>query len=788
LIDLQLFIVEQLFEISKAEHIQMEVSELFFQISNGVSTDAWSVAPEVHVWIIALTLLAAAVGRDLCSFGFRERWRWLTCSFPLQVALAVITLLSVTQASAAGLLSSTLLLGCCAFVVVMPRSQLWYFRAWTLCFLCTLLVASIVTPILLPALLPPTPLTISHRGHRDAFVVPFIGARVYFSPIQSIIANPVFNVFDNAQLTTLIPQAPLTLHNTTILSSGSRLRLFQLSLTLDAGSSIAVLGTGSHVENCTIRCDVLPCLWLRRSNAATSVLRDVRFAHQEQEWYIADAATTNFCSPSSIASLPPIGCVDALDDTSASSFSPVTPVVAAARSSSTSSYSIRVEELRDVAPLAMLALEHVPLVLGVASTLGNAAVGYIVVPLFQVLMSGLIITSDIMVPLLRSAYVLGCKVTTVVACRAISVPYFQQLHCEVAFHTYENDVHFLMIQTAVTVVVEALKDVHEVPIVSPSLYMSWNLEHTMAIECWSALAQMLRLAAHGILWLWPTVSSFAVGPMVSAAQSVSRAVGRAVWWSFAVSVQSNLLDEWAWNINAAILGALRLLLDPLLSLVSALLWALWGLMRVYQTTSFSTHLLITLIQSGLLGVILFRDFKGRVTSQQEHQSWLMRSVATIPMAVAGMFRHYSARAATYLLVHLVSVILVVGAGVIPFGGALYSLSLQLILPLASTYGWSIFFHDPESDETFWLRVVWTSCLRAIGCVVIQKTLGDFVFHIVWEIFMGLCMVGLGFLGMLWMRRDTKSGVAASPPVDAPPTQVMTPRVVENAERASREIH
>ncbi|CUG84132.1 transmembrane protein, putative [Bodo saltans] len=777
----------------------MEVGELFHHISSlgvGSSSAQWSVAPEVHVWIIAITLLAAAVGRDICSFGFRERWRWFTCSFLLQTVLALAVVLSVTQAAAAGLLSWTVLLGCCAFVVVMPRSQLWYFRAWTLCFLSTLLVASILTPVMLPALLPPAPLAISHRGHRDAFVVPFGGARVFFSPTQSIVANPVFNVYDNVQLTTLISQAPLMLHNTTIVSSGNRFRMFQLSLTLDSGSGIAVLGAESYVENCTIRCDTLPCVWLRRANAATVVLRDVRFAHQDQEWYIGDGSATNFCSPSSSSTSiedarpPPIGCVDAVDE-STSAFSSLAPVLPRASVSSVAS-PIRVEELRDVAPFAMLALEQVPMVLGAASAIGSAVGLYVVIPLGRIVVSALMLTADVVIPIVQAAYVLGCKIATVVSCRVITVSYFQRLHCAVAFHAYENDAHFATIQVVIDMLTDTLKDVHEVPIVSPSLYMSWNLERHVALLCWNGAWQVTRVALNGVTWLWPTLSSFAVGPLVGVLHSGSRAVGQLMWWSISFSFQSNVFDIWAWKINAAILGGLRFLLDPLFSLVRMVFWALWGLLRVYQTTSFSTHLLVTLLQSGLLGIILYRDFRGRVTSQKENQNWFMRSVATIPMAVAGMFRHYSARAATYLVVHLVSVILVVGTGVIPFGGALYSLALQFILPTASTYGWTIFFHEPETDELFWRRVSWSSCLRALGCVVIQKTLGDFVFHIVWEIFMGICMVGLGFLGMLWMRRDKKNNGSLPPTVTAeavqPSQQVATPRVVDDTDRASREIH
>lgn len=770
----------------------MDLSELLRHVaSSGLGGHSWTLSADAHVWLVCITLIFAAVGRDLCAFSFRERWSWMMHSCLLQSLTAVLTTLAVVQASACGLLSSTVLLGLSAFAVVMPRSRMASIRAWTYCFLCTLFVTSIMTPIMLPALLPPTPLTLTHRGHHNAFLVPFSGARVFFAPTQSVVANPVLNVFDNAQVTTLVAQAPLTLHNTTFLSIGERVRLFQMQVLLDVGSTIALLGADSLIENCTIRCRALPCLWLHQATVTSVVLRDVRFAHEGSEWYFADgvlpaslcegSSSSDSGSSSSVARSP-IGCVKTEDAFATSAFAPVVPAMPQPTPVSSSPFSVRVDELREVAPLSMLALEHAPLILGVMSTAGKAVVHYAIIPLATFGLNTLLLAVEYARPLLQSAYVLSCKFTTAVSCGAIHVQYFQRLHCEIALHMYENDPHFAMMQSFIDVVVDALKDVHEVPLISPSLYITWNLEKRFAVAFWSACGGAVAVLVRWVAWVWPSMSSVALGPLLAVGQWVCHRAGWLLWWSLTSSLRWDMFDDWAWRINASMVTTLRFLLGPLLALLMMLLSALWGVLRMYQTTSFSTHILMSLLQSGLLGVILYRDFRSRVTSQQSSQSWFMRSIATIPMAVAGMFRHYSARGATYLIAHLVAVLLVVGTGVIPFGGALYSIALHVVLPVASVYGWTIFFHDPETDLIFWRRVVWTCCLRSAACVLIQKTLGDFVFHIVWEIFLGICLVGLGFLGMIWLRRGGSAGAQVHTPLPLP----LEERI--NNERSTREIH
>lgn len=742
-----------------------------------------NLAPEGHVLLVCGTLLLAAVGRDVSTLSLGERWRWVTTSLLFQLFGLFAATLSLTRASAAGLLTATTLLGCAAFLVVVPRRGLTVRTALS-CLLFTLLIASVLTPVLLPALLPATSLTLAQTNGQSAFVVPFGGARVYFPPSLPVVANPVLNVFDSVEISTLVPRSPMTLHRTLILSSGHGVRLTQLNLTLIAGSSVALLGGDSSIENCTLRCDVWPCLWLRKSHAHTAVLQDVRFANGADQWYVASSGAGGYevtCDRRADHYIPAIGCLDTEDGTPSAVLS-TSPATDRTNKKKSSGVAIDMQMLRSVSPLSMLALEHVPALLSFFSAVGRSALKWIVQPLCALLADVAKRLISFGLPVLQSSYLFSCKLITAVSCRAVNLHIFQRVHCEEAMRLYESDVQFVLMQSGIDLVEDALKDFHEIPVLSPSLRIAWGLESSAALWSWKTAGAIFLLILSGVRWVWPILSAFAFGPLFTAVEYVMQGVARLMCWSIVVSLRSSVLDSWAWDANAAILRGVGLLLQPFLSLCSMMLAAVWSLLRVYLTTSFSTQLLVVFLQTALLGLILYRDFRTRVTSRSQEQSWFMRTVTAVPLAVAAMFRHYSKRAATYLVLHLLGVILVVGTSVIPFGGALYTVALQIMLPAASTYGWSIFFHDLETDTAFWWRLSSSCFVKGIMCVLIQKTLGDFVFHIVWEVCMGMGMVGVGFMGMLWVRRGKMGqGGGASPP---PSPVVEFVGATEN----SREIH
>jgi hypothetical protein len=771
----------------------MDILKAMSSFSGASLQGEWSFAPEVHVGLICMTLLMAAVGRHICAFGFQSRWRWIATCLVTQALGVSLTALALAQASAAGLLSATVLLGLAAFLVVVPRGLGWN-ALWSCC-AYTLLVASLLTPQMLPTLLPATPLSLSRtRTSDDAFVIPFSGARVFFSPSLSVIANPVLNVFDHVQLSTLIPRAPLTLHKTSILSSGDGARLWQLNLTLSAGSQVVMLGENSRIDNCTLRCESVPCLWLLKAHASRVMLRDVRIAFEAQQWYAAAECGADLCDAASVFA-PAIRCLQAPSNASPSAspsvFSHLEPVVATAataRQSNRGPTALDMDMLRSVAPLSMLALEQVPAVLGFCTAMCGAVHNWVVMPCSRTLVfiAGQLIAYA--APALRYVYETLCKLATAVTCRAISWKYVQGMHCEAALRFYESDAQFAMMQAVTDMVVDALKDFNEIPLVSPSLRIAWELETKTALVLWRCVFEAFVFLVDVIVWVWPFASSILLGRFLRSITRLMHDISALVWWSLSIAAFHDPLDGWAWRLNVGVLGGLRILMNPLLSFCVMLLSAAWRLVRVYQTTSVSTHLLICFLQTALLGMILYRDFRGRVSTRVQSQNWFMRTVATIPLAVASMLRHYSTRTATYMIVHLVAMILVVGTSVIPFGGTLYTLVLQFVFPVASTYAWTVFFHDAASDDAFWWRIAWSSGAKGLGCVLVQKTLGDFVFHIVWEICVGILMVGVGFLGLLWARRGSQR--AASTPLSAssPTTSLDEVPLADTRTGSAREIH
>ena len=241
-------------------------------------------------------------------------------------------------------------------------------------------------------------------------------------------------------------------------------------------------------------------------------------------------------------------------------------------------------------------------------------------------------------------------------------------------------------------------------------------------------------------------------------------------------------------------------------------------MRVYCGTTFSVHVSVAAVQSAVVLAILVRAMRrlrqeeGGAVSSAGRLAFLRRLAPRwtgFPAAMMELCKTHTATVALYGTYHLVATFLVIGTSLVPFASGLHAVSLHAIFPALSSYAFLCFFYDnplspivvhgpPATTRTAVMSAaqaaaaegqgrlgntvglaprrvfMLVSLLKAVVTVFVQKTLGDLLSHVVWEIARVALLAAVAVLGArTFAARSSASAQPATLP-NAPPRAAAPP--------------
>lgn len=764
----------------------MDIAYVMLHGGSGSGMDSMSHA----VGLLCLTLVLAALGRVAVAVTFVK----LSCVTASTVFLSSALLsaaCSVVLAASCGLAAQSLAIAFAAFFVVAPSTGP---RSLLSCFLSVVCVTCVLVCLVLPDRISWMPLAL--RSDDQAFTAPFAGARLWLhdgsaprdggsyggvtllpANEQVVIARPIRVAF--ARVTMSARNRVLLHSSASILSSGADVALRDLDVTLREGAYIALLGSGGGMSNCTVTCERLPCVFLYAPHVRYLSMHSVRLRHSATPEDILVEGDTGELHKENLCSSPLVHCLQPAPNSRVSSLTGQTfdlfQNVSAAMEATECEYSIYGgfledwQHFRQTVPLAVVAVEHAPACVAVVTDMCVWVTQAVVRPLLVKTADFAVVFATWCAPWVELMREFLWHFFTVLVCRYPLVPYdLSQSYCIRTLALYEHDPQFKRIDVFVTAVVSWIAEVEGVPLLAPSLRVAFRIEWCVTELLWTQLYWVL---------LWSLAAVWNIGVLLRPCAALALSVISRGYQLVALSVAHSYNDlDAAVLVNVCILHGMQLVLLPLLVLGKSALAALWAMLAVYGSTAASTQLFVALCQTGLLCLVLYRDFKSRVRQQKDlSQNWLMRTVTSVPTVFISMLRHYSKPVVAYAVVHLVCLVLSLGTSIIPFGAKLHFLALQVVLPTASTYSWLLFFHAPD-EPSFWWRVAVRTLGKCFLCVVLQKTVGDVLFHVVSEILIGISVAAVCFAVVVFYgRRRHQQRPSTTPPatvVDAQPARLL----------------
>jgi hypothetical protein len=310
---------------------------------------------------------------------------------------------------------------------------------------------------------------------------------------------------------------------------------------------------------------------------------------------------------------------------------------------------------------------------------------------------------------------------------------------------------------------------------------AWDAEVAITLRVLSGF----RMAGRFLLFDVPPPLLRVCAVLVRGLGVVSGRLGtplRALWvWLTRLPIlpYASRLLSWLWDLEACWLryewavlrdlgsflgGQSRALFIPLTRAVSVACHLVGELMARYGRTSFSIHIVVTVIQSLLLLVAMRNEMRElieaehrRTTSPHSPLRVLTRffpssvqhylPLPSITARVNGfvlLVRAHHQACMNYLLLHFVGVLVLIGLSALPFTSKLYYLSLRYVLPWLSAKAFLVFFDDPPSTRATAVLVV----LRVILSTILQQTVGDFLYYLVRDAVIALGVFG-GVTLLLW---------------------------------------
>ncbi|GET92666.1 hypothetical protein, conserved [Leishmania tarentolae] len=215
-----------------------------------------------------------------------------------------------------------------------------------------------------------------------------------------------------------------------------------------------------------------------------------------------------------------------------------------------------------------------------------------------------------------------------------------------------------------------------------------------------------------------------------------------------------------------------------------------GLVRYYNSTSFSIHIAVTFVQTALLGIAMRNKLDMLVEAEQQQAQGRNLLTRYMPTRLAAwlpsssfanrvngfwmMMRTHLAECVRYFLLHAVAVLVLIGLSVLPFASKLYALSLRYLFPwLSCQYFLAFFSHDLPTAR----RVAVYFVGRMAVATVLQNTIGDFIYRMLKDLLIAVGLTGgLALLLWGWPHRATLAKQVATVIADSLEATPMPTRV------------
>ena len=229
------------------------------------------------------------------------------------------------------------------------------------------------------------------------------------------------------------------------------------------------------------------------------------------------------------------------------------------------------------------------------------------------------------------------------------------------------------------------------------------------------------------------------------------------WWAAAPAARAALDVAWLllqctrWCALVDFHAAL-LLMNPCVQLIALLILAAWqwflyamGLTSIlwvmyYGETSLAVHATIVMLQTVVVAIALWSEFKRMIAQRRAGQWFGLRSIYAVGIVV----QNHAKPCVVYGVSHLVCFVLIVGFSMLPFvGERVRSVAQQIVLPLASSYSYTLFFDADPSRQ----RVLWSFSAKVALAVALQRTVGNLLNAVLRELLTtgALALASVGFL-------------------------------------------
>ncbi|EKF31603.1 hypothetical protein MOQ_004564 [Trypanosoma cruzi marinkellei] len=163
----------------------------------------------------------------------------------------------------------------------------------------------------------------------------------------------------------------------------------------------------------------------------------------------------------------------------------------------------------------------------------------------------------------------------------------------------------------------------------------------------------------------------------------------------------------------------------------ALVWVRYAL-GLYTTTTLSAHVFVALIQTAFILIALRNELRNIATREREKYPSFVRQYTGggIVIMLLAFTRVHSMLTIRYVGAHLMVLLMLIGLSTLPFFVKPYNLALCVGFPCVSSYTCLAFFRKhPERKHVISLSVV-----KGMFVIVIDRTIGKFVAHILREMF------------------------------------------------------
>ncbi|RNF05354.1 uncharacterized protein Tco025E_07793 [Trypanosoma conorhini] len=173
-------------------------------------------------------------------------------------------------------------------------------------------------------------------------------------------------------------------------------------------------------------------------------------------------------------------------------------------------------------------------------------------------------------------------------------------------------------------------------------------------------------------------------------------------------------------------------LGPGFNLVCEVFGRVRYILGLYTTTTLSAHVFVALIQTVFILVALRNELRKITTRERGRYPAFLRqsTVGEFAMMLWAFTRVHSVVTIRYLGAHFMLLFMLLGLSALPFFAKMYNLALFVGFPCVSSHVCLRFF----AKEPRWRDVLWLSAVKGLLVIVVDRTIGNLVAHVLRELF------------------------------------------------------